>query len=59
LHPLVIDKNVYDKKQLFLINTNYTLIDNENGIKIQSNWFNNVINIMLNIFENNYKKLFE
>ena len=41
---LFTDKNLNNEKQLLLINKNYTLIDNENGLKTPSNYFNNVIN---------------
>lgn len=52
---LFIDKNLNDKKQILLLNKNYSSIDNESGLKAPSNNFNNVINTILNIFENNYE----
>ena len=52
---LFTNKNLNDKKQLFLLNKNYISINNESGLKAPSNNFNNVINKILNIFENNYE----
>lgn len=55
-NELIIDKNLNDKKQLLLLNKNYTSIDNENGLKAPAVEFNNVINKILNIFEDNFEK---
>lgn len=54
-NELFVDKNLNDKKQLHLLNKNYTQIENESGLKAPSNSLNNVVNKILNIFENNYK----
>jgi predicted component of type VI protein secretion system len=54
-HESFTDNNLNDKKQFFILNKNYTSIDSESKLKAPSNNFNNVINKILNIFENNYK----
>lgn len=56
-HELFTDKNIYNRKQLLLLYKNYSLTDNEKGLKAPSNTFSNVIHKMLNIFENNFSKL--
>ena len=53
-HELFTNKNLTDKKQLLLLNKNYSSINNKIGLKAPSNNFNNVINKILNIFENHY-----
>jgi hypothetical protein len=54
-HELFTNKNLNDKNQFFLLNKNYSLVDSKSGLKAPSNNFNNVINTILNIFENKYK----
>jgi hypothetical protein len=55
---LFTNKNLCDKKQLLLLNKNYTPINDVSELKAPSNNFNNVINKILNVFENNHKNYF-
>lgn len=55
-NSLLTNKDINDKKQMLLLNKNYTTSEvdcNESGLKAPSTEFNNVINKALNIFEKN------
>lgn len=54
---LFTDKNLNEKRQLLLINKNYSSFDQDGGLKAPSFSLNKIINRALEIFENNFVKI--
>lgn len=54
---LQTNKNLNDKSQLILINTNYSSCQNDIALKAPSINFNKIINRVLEIFENHFVQI--
>lgn len=54
---LFTDKNLNEKRQLLLINKNYSSFDQDGGLKAPSFSLNKIINRALEIFEDNFVKI--
>lgn len=56
-NDLLTDKNLSDKKQLLIINKNYSSILNDDGLRVPSIAFIEIINRILIIFEKQFVKV--
>jgi len=52
---LIIEKDLNDKNQILIINKNYSYINM--GLKLPAKIFNDIIDSILNIFENNFNNV--